>query len=593
MLRNLFRSVSGPLPLLHVFIGVYPNDPATREAVEGLGARHPNVHLVLNDLPGPTSKGQNLNCMIRSILDFELGHRVRFAALLVHDAEDIIHPTSLKLANYLTHKYPVVQFPVFPLQHYPRFGTFFKFITSATYADEFAENHYTGLPRREASGAMVPSAGTGFVLSREVIDQVGSGKLFQEDSVTEDYRLSVNLAQAGIPTHFFIEGVQRVTGDGRVVTDYVATRELFPNTFREAVRQKSRWIYGIAFQSFSLLEVLRDRRLSGMAKYSLYKDWKTKFVNLLALPGYAVFTYTVASFIFDLPPIYPAHTVSWWLSVALTVMMLERQLMRATAINRVYGWRSAVAACLVPPLIPIRVVWGNVVNFFATVAAWRTAIFGFPKSRPRWQKTKHVSLPVHVLERSRRSLADLIVEKGYVKASSLAWLVRSTKKTKEPVSDALRRMGLASEEDQLQSRGETLGMQSLRLPIGRDVGKLPAATMAVFRRHNAVPIVMTDKFAIVAAHEPLEESVVDEMRASLGGRPITVVLSTRLDITRQTTVAEESPAETASYGPAERLVDDGAITTEWLVEALKHEGAFGRPLEEILREMGAVDVKDT
>jgi len=83
--------------------------------------------------------------------------------------------------------------------------------------------------------------------------------------------------------------------------------------------------------------VLKSKSLSGVAKFSLYKDWKVRFANLLALPGYAVFTYTVAPFFISLPAAYPAGTLSWWLSVALTFMMAERQIMRDVAIKNIYG----------------------------------------------------------------------------------------------------------------------------------------------------------------------------------------------------------------------------------------------------------------
>ncbi len=187
MIDNLIHSVNYPLSLFHVFIGVYPNDPSTCEEVQILAKKYPNVHAVVNSKPGPTSKGQNLNQLLSSILNLEKEKHLRFASFIVHDAEDVIHPTSFKLANYLSFQYEVVQLPVFPLQPYPTWRTFFKFITSSTYADEFAENHYRGLLAREASGAMVPSAGTGFVFSHSVLDKLGKYELFEEGSITEDY----------------------------------------------------------------------------------------------------------------------------------------------------------------------------------------------------------------------------------------------------------------------------------------------------------------------------------------------------------------------------------------------------------------------
>ncbi|MCS7243037.1 MAG: glycosyltransferase [Candidatus Caldatribacterium sp.] len=313
MLENLLQTVNYPPSLFHVFVGVYPNDGATKEEVEYLERMHKQIHVVVNSQEGPTSKAQNLNHVLQFVRRFEKERRCRFACFLIFDAEDVIHPTSFKLANYLAFQHEVVQLPVFPLQFYPTWRTFFQYLISATYADEFAENHYRGPLAREAAGALVPSAGTGFIIARSVLERIGEGDLFDEKSLTEDYKLSLCFARLGIPTHFFLEGVERVLDDGRVVEEYIAIREIFPNTLREAIRQKSRWIYGISFQSFSLWEILRNRRLSRMAKYSLYRDWKAKYANLLPFLGYAVFVFFLLSFFLSFPPVYPRGTPSFCL----------------------------------------------------------------------------------------------------------------------------------------------------------------------------------------------------------------------------------------------------------------------------------------
>lgn len=588
MVENLLQSVNYPLSLIHIFLGVYPNDAATCQAAKTLAAKHPNVHPVVNPLPGPTSKAQNLNCVLESILDFERNNRLRFAAFLIHDAEDVVHPTSFKLANYLTYNHDVVQLPVFPLQPYPTWRTFFKFITAATYADEFADNHYRGLPAREASGALVPSAGTGFIISRRVLDQIGNYTLFEEGSVTEDYRLSLRFKELGIHTHFFIEGVQRVLDNGKTAVEYVATREIFPNTFREAVRQKSRWIYGISFQSFSYFKALNNKSLSWITKYNLYRDWKAKFGNLLALPGYAIFVYALASFFSSLPPVYPAGSFSWWLSVALTFMMVERQIMRGAAIKNVYGWRSAVAACLVPPLLPLRIFWGNVINFFATVAAWRIALFGFPKSRPRWQKTKHSYLAPEILARYKRRLGDLILEKGLLEPRALAQALKEAKTTNEPLGATLTRLGMVPQAELVKTLSETLKMRYIRLANGQEAGNFPPETIEVFERHNAVPVALTAASAVMAAKEPLPEKALREISSCLGGKSITIILAPASDIAEQLALMKNNPARSVTLRLGERLVDAGIITHEQLVEALRAQELCQKPLGQILKEMGVL-----
>ena len=593
MVENLFCSINYPSSLFHIFIGVYPNDSATLREVQILEERYPNVHGVVNPRPGPTSKAQNLNQVLKFILRFENQKRLRFACFLIHDAEDIIHPTSFKLANYLTFQHEVVQLPVFPLQHYPTWRTFFKFITSSTYADEFAENHYRGLLAREASGAFVPSAGTGFIISHSVLDKMGSQDIFEEDSITEDYKLSFRLGELGIPTRFFLEGVERVLDNGKVTTEYIATREIFPNTLREAVKQKSRWIYGISFQSFSFREVIKDKNFPPIFKYSLYRDWKAKYANLLSIPGYAVFAYFILSLFYVLPPVYPVRSLSWWLSVVLTFLMVERQVMRGIALKQVYGWRSAIAGCLIPPFLPLRAVWGNIINFLATLSAWRICFFGFPKNRPRWQKTKHSYLPPEVLLRYQRKLGDLALEKQIVAPSVLAELLREAKEKGEKIGEVLIREGAISQEELNSILAEVLKSGYIELDNHSvRITEIAPEGLEKFKKYCVMPVAITKHSVILAAGAPLPLEAQQEIKESLGGRNLSVVLSSPSLIVQALQSLEEPDSLPQFPRLGEKLLDRGLINEEQLVEALRAQKFYPKPLGEILVEMGLVRPED-
>lgn len=592
MIDNLIHSVNYPLSLFHVFIGVYPNDPSTCEEVQILAKKYPNVHAVVNSKPGPTSKGQNLNQLLSSILNLEKEKHLRFASFMVHDAEDVIHPTSFKLANYLSFQYEVVQLPVFPLQPYPTWRTFFKFITSSTYADEFAENHYRGLLAREASGAMVPSAGTGFVISHSVLDKLGKYELFEEGSITEDYKLSYHLAELGIFTHFFLEGVQRILDDGRIITEYIATREIFPNTLHEAVKQKSRWIYGISFQSFSFWKVIKSKNFSFIAKYGLFRDWKAKYGNLLTVPGYVIFAYFILSLLYDVPPVYPKGSLSWGVSVGLTFFMLERQIMRGIALKKVYGWRSAVAGCLVPPLLPLRTIWGNVINFLATLSAWRIALFGFPQTRPRWQKTKHTYLPPEVLFRYQRKLGDLMLEKQIIEPETLAKSLKEAKERGEKIGEFLLKEGIVSEEELTQVLGEALKIGHIELDdyLVR-VENITPNMLEIFKKYHTVPVVITEKLVILAVGAPLSPEVRAEIKKELQVDELSTVLANPSLIKE---ALERFNEQYFSSLPrlGEKLLSLGLIQEEQLIEALRAQKFYPKPLGQILLEMGVIGKKD-
>jgi len=441
-----------PQSMYHIFLGVYPNDDATLDVAKKLEDKYQNVHMVINTVNGPTSKAQNLNNVISFIRKYELDHNWRFSAVTIHDSEDVVHPYELKATNFLIETYLLLQFPVFPLQKMPTWSNFFSGITSGTYADEFAENHFRIMRMRDYMSAVVPSAGTGFVISHEILDHYKNEPLFPEDSLTEDYKLSVKLALDGYSVHYVLESVPRLLDNGRVKWDYIATRSLFPSTFKAAVRQKTRWVYGITMQSLTLRDIisLDKEKVSFMLKYSLYKDLKTKFGYLLVLPGYLVFAYFVTSLFTPLPVMYQLSTLSGWLSVLLTVIMVYRQILRAIAINNIYGFRSVVASCLIPPVLPLRLAWGNIINFSATLAAWKKFIFGTPRykkqARVAWSKTDHEFLSSEVLKRYYRNIGDVLLEKGYIDTYTLGKALTQARKEGKRVGEILLQNNIITEE---------------------------------------------------------------------------------------------------------------------------------------------------
>lgn len=357
VIENFIESTLYPTSMYHIFLGVYPNDEATRNVAEKLSAAYSNVHTIINILPGPTSKAQNLNYVIQQIKAFEKNKGWQFASFTVHDSEDVVHPYELKITNYLIRQHKAIQFPVFPLTEMPGFHNFFKNLTSSTYVDEFAENHFLTMVNRNNMGAFVPSAGTGFSLAREVIESFKNTEILPNNSLTEDYRLSLTLYEMGIPLYYVLERIPRVNVKHRIIYDYVSTRSMFPKTFQTAVRQKTRWITGITMQTLRFREIFK-KQLKFSGRYSLYKDQKAKIGNLVVFIGYPVFIYFLLSLFTDLPVIYPKYTFSWYLSIAVTVMMLERQIFRGVSVYHIYGMRSVFFSCLFPPLLPIRIIWG-------------------------------------------------------------------------------------------------------------------------------------------------------------------------------------------------------------------------------------------
>lgn len=427
VIENLIISIQYPKSMYHLFVGVYLNDQETIDIVAEMEKIFPNVHMVINCLPGPTTKAQNINYVITQIKEYEKLHGWRFASITIHDAEDVVHPYELMVTNYMIDNYDALQFPVFPLLQMPRFSNFFKTLTVGTYADEFAENHFITMVGRSSTGAFIPSAGTGFALSRKTIDSFETDEILPEDSLTEDYRLSLSLYEKGLAMRYVLDSIPRISHNNKIIFDYVSTRSMFPATFKAAVKQKTRWILGITMQSVKLKDVFSKNRFTLIGRYSIYRDLKPKIGNLLTVVGYPVFVYFIVSLFVPLTPIYPIFSFSWYLCLIVTIMMIERQIFRAVAIYNVYGFKSVFFACLLPPVLPLRIVWGNLINFTATINAYKQSLLG-EKGKKRinskkktfvWNKTDHTFLPKEVLSRYHRIFGDILIEKGIINPETL------------------------------------------------------------------------------------------------------------------------------------------------------------------------------
>ena len=103
----------------YIFVGVYPNDPTTIAEVKEAAIQNPHVKCVIGKADGPTNKAANLNGIYEYVKAFEKEQHITFDIFVFHDSEDIIHPLSLKLYNYLCPKKEMIQIPIFPLSVKP------------------------------------------------------------------------------------------------------------------------------------------------------------------------------------------------------------------------------------------------------------------------------------------------------------------------------------------------------------------------------------------------------------------------------------------------------------------------------------------
>ncbi|WP_336985814.1 glycosyl transferase family protein [Altererythrobacter aquiaggeris] len=230
-------------PELRLYVGCYRNDTQTIAAVIKAGGGDTRLRIVIHDKAGPTTKADCLNRLYRALCDDEARSGERAHMVVMHDAEDMVDPVGLPLLDRATRVADLVQLPVLPI---PQGRS--RWIGSH-YCEEFAEAHAKGMVVRDAIGAAIPSAGVGCAMARSILDRLaadGAGDMpFAAECLTEDYELGLRIAELGGTTRF----IRVRSADGRLI----ATRACFPHQLGAAVRQKTRWVLGIAFQGWDRL----------------------------------------------------------------------------------------------------------------------------------------------------------------------------------------------------------------------------------------------------------------------------------------------------------------------------------------------------
>jgi bacteriophage N4 adsorption protein B len=377
-----------PQPNLRIYVGCYANDVATLAAASEGAGHDPRVRLVIHGRHGPTTKADCLNRLYAALCADEARSGHRFSSVLLHDAEDMVHPAALEAIDTELTRFDFVQLPVRPeLQATSRW-------IGGHYADEFAESHAKAMVVRDALGAALPAAGVGCGLSRAALARLAQNRAadgqtgpFAPEALTEDYELGLELSRTGRGCRF----LRLRDSDGALV----ATRSYFPGQLAPAVRQKTRWVHGIAFQGWErmgwsgrpveLWMALRDRRgpLTALVLAVAYL--------LLLVDGVLI----------------AAEFAGWQgaspLSPAMRIMLvfsffgfLWRAAMRGAFTAHEYGAAEGLRAVL---RIPI----GNII----AIMAGRRALVAYFRSlrtgQVAWDKTAHELHPASVTLREMRT----------------------------------------------------------------------------------------------------------------------------------------------------------------------------------------------
>ncbi len=435
------------------FVGAYPNDQPTVDAVSAMAERYPNVHLALCPHDGPTSKPDCLNWIYQRMLLYEEQHSTRYDIIATHDAEDVIHPESLKTLNLYADEYDMVQIPVIPLT------TAFWEFTHGLYCDDFAESQTKDMPARQAMRGFIPSCGVGTGYSRETIELLAateSNRIFDPTCLTEDYENGFRLGIRGCRQVF----VPLKRKDG----SWIATREYFPRNIGSAIRQRTRWITGIVLQGWAR----NGWTCSPRYRYWLWRDRKclvgnpaSLFANLLSYYGACTWMWSKAvRQPWGIAEHLDRGTVRFLIIATLTLQCVHL-CVRILCSARLYGLRFALGA-------PLRAVWGNWINGRASISAILTyALARFSGKSLAWVKTEHSYPSRAALLEPHRLLGQILVGSGYITPEQLAHALQW--KGSARIGEFLISTGAIDSEDLC----EALALQQ-NLPFGRvEPGSIP------------------------------------------------------------------------------------------------------------------------
>jgi len=356
-----------------IYLGCYPNDPATLAAARMID--DPRLRVIIGSRPGPTTKADCLNTVWQAMCADERREGIRMKAVVLHDAEDVVHPQELRVFDQLIERFAFVQLPVTPLPN-PKS----RWI-AGHYCDEFAEAHGKVLVVREALGAAIPAAGVGCAFARDLLAhlaETNGGLPFDADSLTEDYELGLKVGMLGA------RGVLAAlpSGTGAERNGLVQITAHFPTTLDAAVRQKSRWIVGIALAGYDRL----GWRGGWAERWMRLRDRRALIAALLLCVGYAAIVLTTLLTLSHLAFASPMPHITPFLGTLVSInamLLVWRVVVRAYFVRQRYGWHESMLS------VP-RIMAANIV----AVMAARRALFRYLAmrrgGRAIWDKTAHL-----------------------------------------------------------------------------------------------------------------------------------------------------------------------------------------------------------
>ena len=241
---------------------------------------------------------------------------------------------------------------------------------------------------RDALRAGMPLAGVGCAIGRDALDALArikpDGVPFAADCLTEDYELGLGISAMG--------GTARFLRYRRPGGQLVATRAYFPAELDLAVRQKTRWIHGIALQGWD--------RLGWHSRpaeiWMRLRDRGGPITALVLALAYALLVIVTFGWLLDLSGLGKGLELTPELRIILVLNFASfawRVVWRFGFTAREYGWAEGLRAV-------VRIPVANVI----AIMAGRRALMAYARAlagqMPQWDKTHHHAHPAQIMPAS-------------------------------------------------------------------------------------------------------------------------------------------------------------------------------------------------
>ncbi|KLE33749.1 glycosyltransferase family 2 protein, partial [Aurantiacibacter luteus] len=252
---------------------------------------------------------------------------------------------------------------------------------------QFEESHGKTLVVRSLIGAGIPAAGVGCAFGRGTLETMArrSEDLgpFSHETLTEDYELGIKVASIGGRSTLL-----RARGeDGELV----ATRAYFPSSLSHAVRQKARWLHGIAFQGWDRLGWN-----GGLGeRWMRMRDRRGPLSAIVLFAGYILLILVVLHILLN----WLGYDIPWKSTAVLNLILMAnlvslawRVVMRFAFTAREYGVIEGLWGVVRLPI-------SNIIAMMAArrgIVSYIRALRGEPA---KWDKTEHNDHPAAMVLR--------------------------------------------------------------------------------------------------------------------------------------------------------------------------------------------------